>query len=304
MRQRVTQIVADGLEWEETVFDEQHALRRPPAAVRRTSIRGPAVVNATEIPKMNSPLFLWSIVCCYLFNTMGQSVQAGISALYWNNVWGLGPDFTGILLCLGEILGIVILSFLSHPRVFGSPVTRPFAQPANILCAGIAMGVSCFMVAADNLVVAAIGTVSLLGCNTCVMSFQGELLALSAPSESFGTWSSRCCATRRLANGVCIALSMTVCGFFGPQNSFRLVAAWLWMYGLIMCLVYGAMGVLPVQLWFTEALARKRKLEWGEEDAHKEGEVAADTYKGADGFKIMNSALGIAVPVFDQFENL
>jgi len=207
---------------------------------------------------MNSCLFLATVVACFFFTTLGISTQFAISALYWQEVWSVGPDVVGTIMAVGEGLGVCCLVVFAQPAVFNSPVTRYFGKPANVLMATMGMGTMCFLTTANNQIACAVGTVAIHMCNVCVHSFQAELVGLCTTGEHFGIWISRSYVVKRLANCVCVFGSLVFFDLFGPQASHQVVGSGLVVYAAGLFALYASMRVLPCQRLPVQAGSKRR----------------------------------------------
>lgn len=196
---------------------------------------------------MSTQFFLGTVVACFFFTTLGISTQFAISALYWQQVWSVGPDVVGTIMAVGECLGVCLLVIFAQPKVFNSPVTRHFGKPVNVLNACMGMGVMMYLITADNMIACAIGSVSVHMCNVCVHSFQAELIGICASGEDFATWISRSYVVKRLANCVCVFGSIVFFEGFGPQMSYRVIGSGLILYAVVLCGIYRHINTLPYQ---------------------------------------------------------
>jgi len=197
--------------------------------------------------RMQSPLFLYTVVACFFFTTLGISTQFAISALYWKDVWSVNPDRVGFIMAVGECGGVCLLVFFGQPSVFNSPLTKYFGKPANVLNACVGMGLFCYLITVPNEILCCIATVAVHMCNVCVHSFQAELIGVCASGEKFAKWISLSYVVKRLANCVCVFGSIVFFGAFGPQMSYRVIGSLLIFYAACLCAIYGCMKVLPCQ---------------------------------------------------------
>jgi len=111
----------------------------------------------------------------------------------------------------------------------------------------LGMGMLCFVITADHMVVCCIGTVGVHMCNVCVHSFQAELVGVCASAESFSKWISLSYVLKRLANCICVFGSIVVFDAFGPRTTYKLIGSGLLLYAALLCSLYGYKEVLPFQ---------------------------------------------------------
>jgi len=214
-------------------------------ASRETCFRKTSVLDADSA--MKSSLFLGTVVACFFFTTMGISTQFAISALYWQEVWSVGPDVVGTIMAIGEGLGVCCLVIFGQPAIFNSPLTRYFGAPANVLIACLGMGAMCWLTTADNKSLCALGTVCIHMCNVCVHSFQAELIGSCADGANFHRWISLSYMVKRLANCVCVFGSLFFFDLLGPQASYHAIGSILALYAGVLCCVYCSIGAMPCQ---------------------------------------------------------
>jgi len=203
-------------------------------------------------PPKTSNVFMWTVVACFYFTTLGISTQFAISALYWNRVWGVGADVVGTIMAVGEVIGVMLLLFLGHPVIFSMKATRNFGKPVNVINATIGMGVFCLMVTIPNKYLSCFATVSVHACNVCVHSFQAELVGIGAGTD-FAKWISRCYVVKRAANCTCVFGSLIFFEALGPNASYWVFGSFLNLYAIFLCTYYWKLQILPYQVRKTES---------------------------------------------------
>jgi len=196
---------------------------------------------------MLTDAFLWTMVACFYFTTLGISTQFAIAALFWAKIYDKGPFFTGSLMAAGEILGVLSLLFFSTPVVFHSPLTFHFGRPSNIVTTCLVMSVACLVITCGNIYIAAACTVFIHQMNVCIHSFQAEIVGACAPHKEFASWISRSYVVKRLANCTCVFGSIFLMGLAGPHAVYWIICFFLFMYGSILGCIYLRMGVFPFQ---------------------------------------------------------
>merc|ERR1712190_279908 len=194
------------------------------------------------------PIFLLTtVVACFFFTTLGISTQFAISALYWQDVWGVGTFAVGIFMGIGEVLGVCALWFLGLPQVFNSRLTFYFGKPINVVLSSMGIGFCALLVTADSKLACFFGTIGMHTFNVCVHSFQAELVGVFAKGESFTRWISRAYVVKRLANCVCVFGSIVFFQKLGPQVSYQVFGVALVLYAVVLGSVYLHFGEWPHQ---------------------------------------------------------
>jgi hypothetical protein len=189
----------------------------------------------------------WSIVISYFVTAMPIGQNFALMALFWKKQWAEGTEFSGMLMSVGEVLGLACLIPLSMKSIFQLRILKPFRKPANLVCATFA--VSCCLVAVlfESKWLNVIGLVSVHIINVLLHTFCNEILSAWMPSDVYPIWLARSYVAKRLSNTTMAFYATSVFMHVGHRAPFGITAAIVAMWGLLPLGMYTYLGLMPCQ---------------------------------------------------------
>jgi len=238
--------------------DDEPPSPSPSIGSRASSCR--ELPNFKELDKKQqrwTTISMWSIVLSYFVTACPIGLNFATLGIFWKEAWDKGTTFSGTLMSMGEVLGVLMLGPLASRKVFESRLTQPFKKPMNLVLTTWGASVCVLLVTPESLPVSAIFSVAIHVLNVLLHTFCNETAAAWAPRDVYAKWVGRCYIAKRASNTTMAFVCTALFVHGGPRVPYWVVGGTVFFWSIGLLALYYKLRLLPHQTSDIHAMERE-----------------------------------------------
>jgi len=189
----------------------------------------------------------WSIVLSYFVTAMPIGQNFALTALFWKAEWEKGTSFSGLLMAVGEILGLVTLVPLASRGIFNSSLLKACGMPMNLVVATLVSSLCVAGIIVPQMEINMVACISVHVVNVLLHTFCNEICAAWVPCDVYADWVGRCYFSKRASNTSMALGASALFMYLGSRTPYLITAIVVGLWGLALFEVYRRLRLLPGQ---------------------------------------------------------